>query len=425
MSKKSGRKAGFYGDPEALAQFSRLVGSAVRSEERGAALEAWSNYKRARGLTYARQQPRNARQTGKQSARAARARKTTKLDYIRSLTAPAIHLEGLEVSDVCLGYADLRGVQLDDAQFTLRERPWTSFKGTRFDHASLKRVRFEACRLLGADLSYADLSGAQLERADLTGANLSNANLSGANLKGANLERASLKGTNLTGCDLRGARIYGASIWDVVICENEALRTDLVVTPGELPDVRIDSLHAAQYAYTLLSISDLGPVFEGIASKCVLILGRFAGPRMKVLQALKLALRARGYVALIFDFSRPKSRDLTETVRFLVSMSAFVVVDMTAPSSTPLELQAVVPTHLVPFVPLIQSGHKPFGMFQDLWSNYSWVAEPLEYDDEEQLLSVLDSAVITPAMAMRAELASRKGRTASIRKAANYRTKGP
>ena len=48
---------------------------------------------------------------------------------------------------------------------------------------------------------------------------------------------------------------------------------------------------------------------------------------------------------MVFNFDKPKTKDLTETVRLLANLSRFVIVDITNPRSTPLELQATVPDH--------------------------------------------------------------------------------
>ena len=70
---------------------------------------------------------------------------------------------------------------------------------------------------------------------------------------------------------------------------------------------------------------------------------------------------------MVFNFDRPDSKDFTETARLLAGLSSFVIADITNPRSTPLELQAVVPEYMVPFVTVLEEGEEPFAMFQDLW----------------------------------------------------------
>lgn len=82
---------------------------------------------------------------------------------------------------------------------------------------------------------------------------------------------------------------------------------------------------------------------------------------------------------VLFDFDRPANRDVSETVLTLACMSLFVIVDLTAPRSVPLELQLTVPQVMVPVVPLIHEIEHPFDMFRNLEMKYDWVLKPLHY----------------------------------------------
>jgi hypothetical protein len=66
----------------------------------------------------------------------------------------------------------------------------------------------------------------------------------------------------------------------------------------------------------------------------VRLLGQFLASQgllgdVAVLEALRDALRERGYVPLLFDFEKPASRDLTETVSTLAHLARFVIADLT------------------------------------------------------------------------------------------------
>jgi len=61
----------------------------------------------------------------------------------------------------------------------------------------------------------------------------------------------------------------------------------------------------------------------------VLILGRFAPERKAILDAIRDALRTRDYLPVLFDFEKPSSRDITETVSTLAHMARFVIADIT------------------------------------------------------------------------------------------------
>ena len=92
----------------------------------------------------------------------------------------------------------------------------------------------------------------------------------------------------------------------------------------------------------------------------------------------------------------------------LAGMCRFVIADITNPSSSPLELQAAVPNYMIPFVPIIQEGEKPFAMFKDLYGKYDWVLSLLKYPNKERLVEKLEEAVVEPALEKYRELAGRK-----------------
>ena len=75
-----------------------------------------------------------------------------------------------------------------------------------------------------------------------------------------------------------------------------------------------------------------------------------------MLDTLGDALREHDYVPVLFDFSGPESRNVTETVTLLARMARFVVADLTDPSSIPLELQSFVPDMHIPVQPLLLAG---------------------------------------------------------------------
>jgi hypothetical protein len=120
-------------------------------------------------------------------------------------------------------------------------------------------------------------------------------------------------------------------------------------------------------------------------------LGRFTDPRKIVLDGIREWLRQNNWV--------PR-RDFTETIKTLASLSQFIIVDVTNPRSSPLEMQALVPDYAIPIVPIIQSGEKPFAMFDDL-KKYPWVLRRLvSYESVRALKSAMKREVVTPALAM-------------------------
>jgi hypothetical protein len=137
-------------------------------------------------------------------------------------------------------------------------------------------------------------------------------------------------------------------------------------------------------------------VIDAIASKAVLILGRFKDERKAVLEALREELRKRNYLPILFDFAVPTTRDITETVSLLARMARFIIADLTDPSSIPKELEAIVPSLAVPVQPLLEGSSRPYAMFKDYWK-YEWVLPVYRYEGLEPLLARLADKVIAPA----------------------------
>lgn len=77
------------------------------------------------------------------------------------------------------------------------------------------------------------------------------------------------------------------------------------------------NLEVAQFIYLLITNARIRDAIDAITTKVVLILGRFTDERMPVLQAIRDELRTRDYLPVLFDFDKPASRDLTETVSTL------------------------------------------------------------------------------------------------------------
>jgi hypothetical protein len=138
----------------------------------------------------------------------------------------------------------------------------------------------------------------------------------------------------------------------------------------------------------------LGKLLDALGKINVLLLGRFTEERKALLVAIKDALLStRTLFPVIFDFSKPTTRDLTETVMFLAASSRLMVVDLTDPSSVPHELASIVPTlPSVPVIPLISRGSAPYAMFEHL-QRYPWVMPIFTYATIDDVLSELPALV--------------------------------
>jgi len=336
-------------------------------------------------------------------------------------------LEQADLRDADLRDRDLAGFDFRDADLKRSTLAGANLRGAVFNDAYLRKADLTGADLTAASMRTANcrhatligatLTDAYLRRADLSYVDLSNADLTGANLEYTRFVDVTLQGATLTNCS-----IYGVSVWNVTGSPKE--QSNLIITPSRAREndeaaegcsirhnqvITVDDLEVAQFVNLLLHNDKIRNVIDTIGKKGVLILGRFTPERKAVLEAIRVALRARNFVPMMFDFKCPTQRDFTETIKTLAGLSRFIIADITNPSSSPLELQALMPDYMIPFVPIIQDNEKPFSMFSDLKLKYgAWVLNEVGYDTAANLLKVLDRAVIERALDKERELLERR-----------------
>jgi hypothetical protein len=286
--------------------------------------------------------------------------------------------------------------------------PWNAWRDKNPDiRPDLSGADLRRAKVRGANFNWANLRGAKLHGADLRGATLRETDLRGAYLQRANLQAAILVRTDFSDANLTGCHIYGVSAWGLKL--EGAKQQNLVITRRDKPPITVDNIEVAQFIYLMLHNEKIRDVIDTIGKKGVLLLGRFTAGRIMVLERLREKLRDLGFVPMVFNFDKPETKDFTETVRLLASLSKFVIVDITNPRSAPLELQANVPDTMVPFVPILQQGEEPFSMFVDLQNKYDWVLQPVVgYPSVDRLIEVLEDKVVRPAEAKFNELLARR-----------------
>src|SRR6266480_4434424 len=317
-----------------------------------------------------------------------------------------------DLSDAALNGAHLAGFDLRGA----------NLKGAYLERAGLSSVNLNAANLSGANLTFTYLMRADLTGADLSGANLSKAKLRGASLADVDLHNGNLTSADLTDADLSltdlvetdftnatitGCRTYGASAWNVTLVGT--VQHNLVITKEGEPVVTVDDLEVGQFLCLILNNTKIRNVIDTITSKGILILGRFSDPQRKsVLDVLREGLRNFDLLPIVVDFERPTDKDYTETVQTLAGMSMFVIVDLTSPKSTPLELEATVKQFKIPYIPIIDISvdPRPFAMLVDSQNSFHWVLRTRNYKSKEDLLDGenLKTYIIEPAFAKREQL---------------------
>lgn len=253
------------------------------------------------------------------------------------------------------------------------------FRNADLASATLTNANLNNAKLVGANLNRANLEGCRLNRADLQNCNLNRANMKGASLGQAKLQRSTLVETSVDGAILKGSFVYGVSAWAIV--GTPADETELVCTAHGQAVVTVDRLVVAQFIHLLLTSERIRDIIESVSSKLVLILGRFTRERKFVLDGLREGLRKQGFTPVVFDFTPPATRDVSETVSILAHLARIVIADLTDPRSVPHELEAIVPRlPSVTFVPLLAEGDRAYGMFTHI-ERYPWVKPIVRYTE--------------------------------------------
>jgi hypothetical protein len=308
-------------------------------------------------------------------------------------------LRGANLTDFNLCNANLIKADLRNATLIRTNFHEANLGGAKLNGAKLKHANF--CR---TDLYETDLSAPKLKvrrRTDMTC----------ANLQGTQLARTNFKGARLTGCT-----IYGLSAWNLKL--EKAKQNDLKILyrvqqangKWDEGEFVVQDLEIAQLVFLLLDNTRINNFFNTMTSKAVVIMGRFVPKARKaILDTLRCGLRKHGFLPIVFDFERPKDRDLTETIKTLVGLCHFAIVDITNPRSSPLELDATVKDYQVPFVPIIQSGEEPFSMFKNL-PKYEWMLGTLTYKSPRNLSCVTKPLIIDRALKVHEQIRQFKAR---------------
>jgi hypothetical protein len=336
-------------------------------------------------------------------------------------------LDEADMPRASLWRADLRGARLKRANLFMANLFGVKAMGADFRGAWLVRALLEKSDCTRGDfgswteMRSADLSSAIFVKAKMREAQLSDADLTATRFDGAQLHKADLSGAVLHGTFLRGAKLNGASLEGAFI---RRVRTDRRTEQRSLEvgfnlwsarrgvlSFEVPTVNDIQVAQFYNVLSEHGSVAKLIAAgsmSVVLILGRFTPGRKRVLDRLAWALRARGKSAVVFDFPGPENRELSDTVRFVAALSEFIVVDLTDPSSVPLEMQSFIPDLMVPVVTVIESGARPFAMLADLQRRYYWVLPPVSYRSADHLVRHVDGAIIGRATKAAGEISRRR-----------------
>lgn len=315
------------------------------------------------------------------------------------------NLSHAHLIECILTLANFNNSILIGADLSLTQGGETNFKASNMMHVKAQHAILIKSDFSEANLEHSDFLNASIGSSDFTDSNLFRSVLLTTNLVGSNLTRcnlqqcqlagANLSNSNLTEANISGSGVFGISAWN--INSTNLVQKDLIITNDWDPvKLTIDDIEVAQFVYLLSNNANLSRVIDTITSKSVLILGRFTEDRKEVLDSIKLELRKYGYVSIVFDFERPISRDLTETVGLLGRMSKFIIADLTDAKSIPQELSELIPGNpSLVIMPILQKGSPEYGMFEH-WKKYPWVLEIYEYESANSVIQEIKIAIIDP-----------------------------
>lgn len=327
-------------------------------------------------------------------------------------------LSRADLYDANLGAVTLRRADLTEADLSRAYLREANLTGANLSRATLIGADLWAAQMTGAELTGADLTLACLDRAhlyganldgahlrdtDLTEADLSRANLTAAVLIGADLTRAILTETTFVSATLDSCQVYGITAWNVHL--DDAIQTNLRITPDHEAEISVDNLETAQFLYFMLHNEKVREVVEIHPSKIVLMLGHFTPERQAVRDKLCDMLRQHEppYLPVLFTVQGTSDSNAHQNGVSLARLAHFIIADVTDmaseadPANVRQTLQAIVPHVQTRVLPIIAEGARPDPLLDD-WK-FPWVLDVYGYADLDRLAAVARDAINGPAEA--------------------------
>ena len=283
---------------------------------------------------------------------------------------------GVDFSNSDMNMASLRNCMFYDCNFDDAHLTYTDLVDAHFVKCTFRRT----CMRVAA-IGDAEFKDCIFEESDMSYCSAEETSFEGSTFLKTKMEHMSLVRTDFTDTKLDECYLYGISSWDLNL--QNSVQKNLVITPDEMPTVTVDNIELAQFLYLMINNVRLRDVIKTITSKVVLILGNFSVLRKEKLDQIREILRTQDVIPVMFDFEKPSTRNLTETVLTLASMSKYVIADLSSPRSVPHELANIarqLPS--IRFYPIIVAGEAPYGMFAD-YAPYTWIRPIKEYTEDD------------------------------------------
>lgn len=282
--------------------------------------------------------------------------------------------------------------ELDDYDFSNCDLHGCSFRnGTynncKFDNSSINwadlvDAYFDKCTFIDVSMRVSKIGNGHFVNCNFTNSALSYCSAEDTDFTGSIFENTTLEYIRFVKCNFSETKInscffYGTSTWDIIA--DNSIQKNIIITKEDDNIITVDNIELAQFIYLLINNTKLRDVIDTITSKVVLILGNFSKDRKIVLDNIRNQLREYNYIPILFDFNKPTSRNLTETIITIGSMAKYIIADLSSPRSIPQELASLIPRlQSVKVYPIILKGEKPYGMFSDFYS-YASVKPITEY----------------------------------------------
>jgi hypothetical protein len=172
---------------------------------------------------------------------------------------------------------------------------------------------------------------------------------------------------------------------------------------------RMQTIDAVQSVMRELDGEGVSRVLSDVASRTVVILGRFKPERKSILDFIRrrIATPPSPYVGLVFDFEQPKDRTMLESVLRFAAVSRFVIADLSDPKWVLAELLQIVRNfRSLPIVPIIDAQQDEKDAIAE-FEGYPWVHPVVRYRDLAHLERILESQVVEAAERLYAALRPR------------------
>jgi len=312
------------------------------------------------------------------------------IDFAKEFPNPSTPYNLPELDKFDFSNCDLHGCSFRNGTYNN-----CKFDSSSINWADLVDAYFYQCSFINVSMRVSKIGNGHFIDCNFENADLSYCSAEDTDFTGSKFENTCLEFIRFVKCNfsetiIYSCFLYGTSTWDIIV--EKSKQKDNIITSRDDNLITVDNIELAQFIYLLINNFKLRDVIDTISSKVVLILGNFSKERKVILDSIRDELRKYNYIPVLFDFTKPSSRNFTETVITIASLSKYIIADLSSPRSIPQELASLIPQlQSVNVYPIIQKGEQPYGMFADFYA-YKSVKQIIEYLPKK--LDILVNSII-------------------------------